>query len=69
MKFFAGFNLEFMVQQVLPESYKRIRAVLEGHAASESVFDLQAVLLDLTTTVVGRMAYDVWFPAFSVSSC
>lgn len=49
-----------MIQDVLPEIYQEsTRTGLFQHAEDRRVLDLQKVLHDLTTTVVGHMAYDV----------
>lgn len=60
LKFFSGANLDIMIQDVLPEIYhESTRTSLIQHAEDRTVFDLQKTLHDLTTTVVGHMAYDV----------
>lgn len=59
LKFFSGANLELMVDEVLPEVYSQTRQRLTQASRDGSVVDLQQIFLDLTTTVVGHMAYDV----------
>jgi hypothetical protein len=59
MKFFSGANLDIMIEDVLPDVYDKISEEFVDAADSRSVVDLQAIFHDLTTTVVGRMAYDV----------
>jgi hypothetical protein len=59
LKFFAGSNLDTLTEEVLPAAYTQTQLALQQHARSGKIFDLEALLLDLTTTVVGRMAYDV----------
>jgi hypothetical protein len=59
LKFFTGSNLDALIEKVLPNAYMETRANLQHLAKSRQPLDLEAVLLDLTTTVVGRMAYDV----------
>ena len=59
LKFFTGSNLDTLVEEVLPNAYMQTRSILLQHAESSQTLDLEAVLLDLTTAVVGRMAYDV----------
>ena len=51
-----------MVEDVLPEVYyskSGLRQKLLQAATDNSMVDMQKLLLDLTTTVVGYMAYDV----------
>jgi hypothetical protein len=62
LKFFTGSNLDTLIEDVLPNAYLQIRPALLQHAKSGQRLDLEAVLLDLTTAVVGRMAYDVSSP-------
>jgi len=59
LKFFTGSNLDALIEIVLPSAYMETRANLQHLAESGQPLDLEALLLDLTTTVVGRMAYDV----------
>jgi hypothetical protein len=59
LKFFTGSNLDALIENVLPNAYLETRAKIELLAESGQPLDLEAILLDLTTTVVGRMAYDV----------
>lgn len=47
------------MKEVLPEVYAETRQSLLRQAADNSTVDLQQVFLDLTTTVVGVLAYDV----------
>ncbi|KIW65588.1 hypothetical protein PV04_07834 [Phialophora macrospora] len=66
LKFFSGTNLEVMVDDVLPDVYEdSIREGLLQAARDRSVIDLQKVFHDLTTTVVGHMAYDMEIDASS----
>lgn len=52
-----------MIEDVLPEVYaETTRKQLLQAARDGSVIDLQKVFLDLTTMVVGHMAYDVRLP-------
>ncbi|KAJ9615806.1 hypothetical protein H2200_001883 [Cladophialophora chaetospira] len=66
LKFFSGTNLEIMIEDVLPEVYQdaTIKTLREA-AEDRSVVDLQKVFHDLTTTVVGHMAYDMDIDASS----
>ncbi|EXJ87016.1 hypothetical protein A1O3_03973 [Capronia epimyces CBS 606.96] len=62
LKFFSGANLDALAEEVLPEVYAGTRKHLLQAANDGSVIDLQKVFLDLTTTVVGHMAYDAGPP-------
>jgi hypothetical protein len=59
LKFFAGSSLDSLVEDVLPEVYQQARNKLLKHAKSGKQMDLQRFFLDMTTTIVGQMAYDV----------
>lgn len=60
VKFFSAANLDTLIEHVLPGVYHDSTKKQLLHAAKDgTVVDLQKVLLDLTTTVVGHMAYDV----------
>lgn len=51
-----------MVEDVLPEVYLSetgMRQQLLQAAKDNSIVDMQKLFLDLTTTIVGYMAYDV----------
>lgn len=59
LKFFSGTNLDSMIEDVLPDAYAKMKAQLVPAIKSGAQLDLQKLLLDLTTNVVGVMAYDV----------
>jgi len=59
LKFFSGANLDTLIEDVLPEAYTATQSYLRQCTEQKSVVDLQKVFLDLTTIVVGQMAYDV----------
>lgn len=62
LKFFGGGTLDSMIEDVLPEVYHSdsgMRRLLSKAAEENTVVDLQRLFLDLTTTIVGYMAYDV----------
>ncbi|OAP63277.1 hypothetical protein AYL99_02504 [Fonsecaea erecta] len=66
LKFFSGTNLDTMIEEVLPEIYEEsTQDVLSQAAQDRSVVDLQKIFHDLTTTVVGHMAYDMEIEASS----
>jgi hypothetical protein len=68
LKFFSGANLDALVEEVLPDVYEATtRSHLLQASQDGSIVDLQKVFLDLTTTVVGQMAYDVSFPSLPFS--
>lgn len=59
VKFFSGTNLDSMIEDVMPQAYAKAKTQMMSHAENGSRFDLQKFFLDLTTNVVGVMAYDV----------
>ena len=59
MKFFSGNNLDMLIEDLLPEVYVKSRQELLRHAQHGTPLDLQRIFLDLTTRVMGIMAYDV----------
>lgn len=59
LKFFTGANLDTLIEDVLPSTYTQTRSTLLQYAKSGQHLDLEATLLDLTTAVVGCIAYDV----------
>lgn len=65
LKFFSGTNLDSMIEDVLPEAYVKMKAQLNAVATSGAQLDLQKLFLDLTTNVVGVMAYDMDIDASS----
>ncbi|KIV89746.1 hypothetical protein PV10_07126 [Exophiala mesophila] len=65
LKFFGGATLDSMIEDVLPEVYHSdsgMQRLLSQAAEDNTVVDLQKLFLDLTTTVVGYMAYDMEIP-------
>ncbi|KAK4936155.1 hypothetical protein LTR10_022904 [Elasticomyces elasticus] len=66
VKFFTAANLDALIEHVMPTVYQdTTRKQLLEAVRDGSVIDLQKVLLDLTTTVVGHMAYDMEIDASS----
>ncbi|KIW20335.1 hypothetical protein PV08_00910 [Exophiala spinifera] len=66
LKFFSGANLDALIEDVLPEVYTDMtRRDLLQAANDGSIVDLQTIFHDLTTTVVGHMAYDMEISASS----
>ena len=58
LKFFGGASLDTLVEDVLPEAYSHLRSKLLEYAESGEQIDLQQHFLDLTTNIVGQIAYD-----------
>jgi cytochrome P450 len=50
-----------LIEEVLPVVYAQTRSELTKHCEAGTVLDLQEVFLDLTTKVMGQMAYDASF--------
>ena len=66
MKFFGGASLDALIEDVLPEAYQESKAELLELSKTGKQIDLQHFFLDLTTTVVGQMAYDASFLILSL---
>lgn len=47
-----------MVEDVLPDAYSKMKITLDEAVSSRATVDMQKLFLDLTTSVVGQMAYD-----------
>jgi hypothetical protein len=58
LKFFSASSLDTFVEDVLPEAYQKAKSRLIEVSDSSEEIDLQAFFLDLTTRVIGLMAYD-----------
>lgn len=68
LKFFSGTNLEFMVEDVLPDAYSKMKLALDKAIDDKATVDMQKLFLDLTTSVVGQMAYDASSNSIKFSS-
>ena len=59
LRFFSNANLKTFIEDVLPPIFDDTEKLLDDAWRHEKVTDLQSVLLDLTTRLMGNMAYDV----------
>ncbi|KAL9617837.1 MAG: hypothetical protein Q9160_007387 [Pyrenula sp. 1 TL-2023] len=57
--FFSGASLRSVLEDVLPNAYQKTRRELHSASDTSNPIDLERCLLDLTTRVVGKVAYDV----------
>ena len=59
LRFFSNANLKAFVNEVLPPFLEDTKRTLHEVAEQGEVVDLQSVLLEFTTRLMGKMAYDV----------
>ncbi len=59
LRFFSNANLRTFVDDILPPLLADTKQDLDDASNTRTVLDLQNVLLELTTRLMGRMAYDV----------
>ena len=59
LRFFSTPNLKTLIDVVLPPIVADTERLLDAAAKNATLVDLQSVLLELTTRVMGNMAYDV----------
>lgn len=59
LRFFSNANLKTFMENVLPPIFADTEKSLDDASRDGNVVDLQIVLLDLTTRLMGNMAYDV----------
>ncbi|KAL9076620.1 MAG: hypothetical protein Q9161_000952 [Pseudevernia consocians] len=63
LRFFNNTNLKTFIEDLLPRIFADTENCLDNASRRGSVIDLQVVLLDLTTRLLGNMAYDMDMPA------
>ena len=59
LRFFSNSNLKIFIDNTLPPLLEDTKHQLDYAAASGETVDLQATLLELTTRLMGNVAYDV----------
>ena len=59
LRFFSNANLRNFIDNVVPPILLDTEEFLDSAVRKGRVIDLQIVLLDLTTRLMGNMAYDV----------
>ncbi|KAL6716916.1 hypothetical protein ACLMJK_004828 [Lecanora helva] len=63
LRFFSNANLKLFIDDVLPPLLEDTERVLDKAARERTQVDLQRVLLELTTRLMGNVAYDMDMPA------
>lgn len=59
MRFFSNANLKIFLDEALPPILNDTERFLDGAVEGGEVVDMQEVFLELTTRLMGKMAYDV----------
>jgi len=59
LRFFSNANLKTFINDILPPLLAETKRDLDEASRTGAVIDLQNVLLELTTRLIGKMAYDV----------
>ena len=59
LRFFSNSNLQYFIDHILPPLLRDLHDRLEKAAVNPSTIDLQAEFLELTTRLMGKVAYDV----------
>ena len=59
LRFFSNTNLKYFIDDVLPPLVEKLNDRLRAAAETDATIDLQGELLDLTTRLMGKIAYDV----------
>jgi cytochrome P450 len=59
LKFFSGSTLDALVEEVLPDLWQDVEASLASAGETQKPADLQRVFHDLTTSLMGTMAYSM----------
>ena len=59
LRFFSTPNLKTLIDVVLPPIVADTQRTLDAAVQNATLVDLQSVLLELTTRLMGNMAYDV----------
>jgi cytochrome P450 len=67
--FFSNANLKDFVNRVLPPYLKDMEKRLEDAASNTDPIDMQDVFLELTTRLMGEIAYNVRVNPMMTSKC
>ena len=59
LRFFGNANLKSFINEVLPPFLGDTKEYLDKASEEGTIIDLQHVFLELTTRLMGKMAYDV----------
>ncbi|KAL9014444.1 MAG: hypothetical protein Q9173_000926 [Seirophora scorigena] len=63
LRFFSHANLKIFLDEALPPILDDTERFLDGAVNSKETVDMQEVFLELTTRLMGKMAYDMDMPA------
>ena len=63
LRFFSNANLKNLIEEILPPILADTEKYLNHAAKMDNSVNLQSVMLELTTRVMGNMAYDMDMPA------
>ncbi|KAL2047240.1 hypothetical protein N7G274_001259 [Stereocaulon virgatum] len=63
LRFFSNANLRTLIDDVLPSILADTEKTLDDAAQAAASVDLQSILLELTTRLMGNMAYDMDMPS------
>ncbi|KAI4206294.1 MAG: hypothetical protein LQ346_001190 [Caloplaca aetnensis] len=63
LRFFSNANLKIFLDEALPPILDDTERYLDGAVKGEETVDMQQVFLELTTRLMGKMAYDMDMPA------
>lgn len=71
LHFLNNSNLRVLTDVALPKYLEEMLAILDDAASKKETVNLEYVFLDLTTQLMGKMAYDVCLisPSLIVSIC
>ena len=64
LRFFSNAQLKSFIDDVLPPLLENTRKVLDEAAQSRTIVDMQEIFLELTTRLMGTVAYDVCLQDF-----
>ena len=65
LRFFSNANLRSFIDEILPPFLADAKHCLNEASLGTTPIDLQDVFLELTTRLMGKMAYDVRIQSFS----
>ena len=67
LRFFSAANLKFFVDDLLPPILADTRKSFDDASLGTCLVDLQDVFLELTTRLMGKVAYDVRTPLLKIT--
>ncbi|KAL8697641.1 MAG: hypothetical protein Q9201_007025 [Fulgogasparrea decipioides] len=63
LRFFSNANLKTFIDEALPPIMDDTERLLDEAASKEDIVDMQEIFLELTTRLMGKIAYDMDMPA------